>query len=64
MDLDVLYGTAQIHYIAASHGYFGITLAKQNPRVKDNAVDWQNVLQVTRENADKEGVLNQVGTLP
>ena len=39
--------------IAASHGLFGITVAQQNPRAQIYALDWANVLQVTKENATR-----------
>lgn len=42
--------------IAAGHGMFGITLAQQNPNVEVVAVDWANVLEVAKENAQKAGV--------
>ncbi|MCL5744607.1 MAG: methyltransferase domain-containing protein, partial [Acidobacteria bacterium] len=42
--------------IAAGHGLFGITLARHNPNAHIYAVDWQRVLAVARENAEKAGV--------
>jgi ubiquinone/menaquinone biosynthesis C-methylase UbiE len=42
--------------IAAGHGIFGITLAQHNPNVEVVAVDWANVLEVAKENAQKAGV--------
>jgi methylase of polypeptide subunit release factors len=37
--------------IAASHGIFGISAAKQNPAAHIYAADWKNVLEVARKNA-------------
>lgn len=45
--------------IAAGHGMFGIALARQNPRAEVVAVDWANVLEVARENAERAGVADR-----
>jgi 2-polyprenyl-3-methyl-5-hydroxy-6-metoxy-1,4-benzoquinol methylase len=50
--------------IAAGHGVFGITLAKRNPNAGIVAVDWPNVLEVAKENAQAAGVANRYRTLP
>jgi hypothetical protein len=42
--------------IAAGHGTFGITIAKQNPKASIAAVDWPAVLEVAKENAEHAGV--------
>jgi 2-polyprenyl-3-methyl-5-hydroxy-6-metoxy-1,4-benzoquinol methylase len=42
--------------IAAGHGTFGITIAKQNPKATITAVDWPAVLEVAKENAEHAGV--------
>ena len=42
--------------IAAGHGMFGITLASRNPKVEVTALDWNNVLEVARENARTAGL--------
>jgi 2-polyprenyl-3-methyl-5-hydroxy-6-metoxy-1,4-benzoquinol methylase len=42
--------------IAAGHGVYGITIARQNPNAEITAVDWPPVLEVARENAEKAGV--------
>jgi 2-polyprenyl-3-methyl-5-hydroxy-6-metoxy-1,4-benzoquinol methylase len=42
--------------IAAGHGMYGITVAKNNPRVHVTALDWPAVLEVAKENAQKAGV--------
>jgi len=50
--------------IAASHGMFGITVAKNNPRVQVTAVDWPAVLEVAKENAQKFGVADRYSVRP
>jgi 2-polyprenyl-3-methyl-5-hydroxy-6-metoxy-1,4-benzoquinol methylase len=50
--------------IAAGHGMFGITIAKQNPNAQITAVDWAPVLDVARENAASAGVANRVSFRP
>lgn len=42
--------------IAAGHGMYGITLARQNANAEITAVDWPAVLEVAKENAEKAGV--------
>jgi ubiquinone/menaquinone biosynthesis C-methylase UbiE len=42
--------------IAAGHGMFGITIAKQNPHAQIVAADWPAVLEVAKENARAAGV--------
>jgi ubiquinone/menaquinone biosynthesis C-methylase UbiE len=50
--------------IAAGHGMFGITIAKQIPDARVVALDWASVLEVARENAGKHGVSERYSTLP
>lgn len=50
--------------IAAGHGLFGIAVLRANPNAEVNAVDWKNVLEVARENAEKFGVADRYVTLP
>jgi 2-polyprenyl-3-methyl-5-hydroxy-6-metoxy-1,4-benzoquinol methylase len=50
--------------VAASHGMFGITFAKQNPKAEIVALDWPAVLEVTKENARMAGVAERVRLLP
>lgn len=50
--------------IAAGHGMFGITIAKQDPNATIVAVDWPAVLEVAKENARKAGVGDRYGTRP
>jgi ubiquinone/menaquinone biosynthesis C-methylase UbiE len=50
--------------IAAGHGMYGITIAKQNPKAHITAVDWPAVLEVAKENAEKAGVADRYATRP
>jgi len=50
--------------IAAGHGLFGIAVLRANANAKVVAVDWKNVLEVARENAEKFGVADRYATLP
>lgn len=50
--------------IAAGHGRYGITIARHNPNAEIHAVDWPNVLEVARENAEKAGVLDRYRGIP
>jgi len=50
--------------IAASHGMFGISVAKQNPTAHIYASDWKNVLEVARKNADAMGVGDRYHLIP
>jgi ubiquinone/menaquinone biosynthesis C-methylase UbiE len=50
--------------IAAGHGLYGITIARHNPNAQIVAVDWPQVLEVARENAEKAGVSARQRLLP
>ena len=50
--------------IAASHGIFGISVAKQNPAAHIYAADWKNVLEVATKNAQAMGVADRYHLLP
>lgn len=50
--------------IAAGHGMYGITVAKNNPNVHVTAVDWPAVLEVAKENAQKFGVADRYSVRP
>jgi len=50
--------------IAAGHGIFGISVAKQSPSAHIYAVDWKNVLEVARKNAQAEGIADRYHPLP
>jgi 2-polyprenyl-3-methyl-5-hydroxy-6-metoxy-1,4-benzoquinol methylase len=50
--------------IAAGHGIYGISVAKQNPTAQIYASDWKNVLEVAAENAKAMGVGDRHHLLP
>jgi 2-polyprenyl-3-methyl-5-hydroxy-6-metoxy-1,4-benzoquinol methylase len=50
--------------IAAGHGIFGITIAKNNPNAEIVALDWAPVLEVADENAVKAGVTSRFRKIP
>jgi SAM-dependent methyltransferase len=50
--------------ISASHGMYGLALAQRYPDLEIVAVDWANVLEVGRENAEKFGVAGRWRGLP
>jgi len=54
----------QVLDIAAGHGMYGITIAKQNGKAQVTAVDWPAVLEVAKENAAKAGVAARYTTRP
>ncbi len=49
--------------ISASHGAFGIALAKTHPRAQLVALDWEAVLAVSRENAEAAGLADRFSTI-
>lgn len=49
--------------IAAGHGLYGLAFATRNPQVEIVALDWPNVLEVAKENAQKIGVSDRYSTL-
>ncbi|HWR50123.1 MAG TPA: class I SAM-dependent methyltransferase [Bryobacteraceae bacterium] len=62
--LEGLSGPLQVLDIAAGHGLFGIEVAKQSPQARIVAVDWAQVLEVAKRNAENAGVANRYQTLP
>jgi len=50
--------------IAAGHGLYGLAFAKQNPQIEVTAVDWPNVLEVAKENAQTAGVADRFQIKP
>ena len=50
--------------IAAGHGIYGITVARENPRAEVYAVDWPKVLEIARRNAEAEGVAARFHEIP
>ncbi|MBV8847361.1 MAG: class I SAM-dependent methyltransferase [Bryobacterales bacterium] len=50
--------------ISAGPGLYGIFVAQHNPAAQIYAVDWPNVLEVSKENAAKLGVADRFHTIP
>jgi len=50
--------------IAAGHGLFGISVARQNRAAEITALDWKNVLGVAERNAARAGVQDRFRTIP
>jgi 2-polyprenyl-3-methyl-5-hydroxy-6-metoxy-1,4-benzoquinol methylase len=50
--------------IAAGHGIYGITVAKENPDAQVYAADWKGVLEVARANAEAMGVSDRYHLIP
>ncbi|MGH9814469.1 MAG: methyltransferase [Candidatus Acidiferrales bacterium] len=57
-------GGCKVLDIAAGHGLFGIAIARRNPQARVVAVDWRNVLEVAKENAQQAGVGQRYRTMP
>src|SRR3954470_18471744 len=49
--------------ISASHGIWGLSVARRNPRAHIVALDWAPVLQVARENAERLKLADRFGTI-
>lgn len=50
--------------VSASHGMYGLAFARRNPSARVVALDWPNVLEVAKENAQKAGLSDRLETLP
>ena len=50
--------------IAAGHGMYGISVAKENPGAQVYAADWKNVLEVAKGNAQAMGVGDRYHLMP
>jgi predicted O-methyltransferase YrrM len=57
-------GPIKVLDVAAGHGMYGVTAAKNLPNVHVTALDWPAVLEVAKENAAKAGVADRYSTLP
>ena len=57
-------GTIKVLDIAAGHGMYGVTVARNLANVQVTAVDWPAVLEVAKENAAKAGVAERYSTRP
>src|SRR5260370_34684469 len=49
--------------LAASHGMYGIEIARRNKQAEVVAIDWECVLAVAKENALKAGIDNRYSTI-
>ena len=47
----------------AGHGIFGITIVQRYPKAHITALDWPNVLEVSKENAKAAGVADRYDTI-
>ena len=56
-------GKLRILDIAAGHGLYGLAFAKNNAQASVVALDWPNVLQVAKENAQNAGVADRYSTI-
>lgn len=56
-------GPLKILDIAAGHGLYGLAFAKRNPDAQVTALDWANVLEVAKENAQATGVSDRYQTI-
>ena len=50
--------------IAAGHGMYGISIARQNANAEVTALDWAPVLEVAKKNAERSGVAGRYSTRP
>lgn len=57
-------GPVRVLDIAAGHGMYGVTVARNLANVHVTAVDWPAVLEVAKENAAKAGVADRYSTRP
>lgn len=54
---------AKVLDVSASHGQWGIAVARRNPNVQLVALDWAPVLEVARENAAAAGLSESFSTI-
>ena len=57
-------GPIRVLDVAAGHGLFGISIAQENPEAKIVALDWEKVLEVAMENAERAGLRDRYELLP
>lgn len=55
---------AKVLDVAAGHGLFGIHVALENPAARVAFQDWDNVLDVARENVARKGIADRSSFLP
>jgi SAM-dependent methyltransferase len=56
-------GPIRVLDVAAGHGMYGITVARNNPNVQLTSLDWPAVLEVAKGNAQKAGVIERFTAL-
>ncbi|KNB50558.1 hypothetical protein AC230_21695 [Streptomyces caatingaensis] len=56
--------TLDVLDVACGNGIQSLTLARRFPRARVHALDWPNVLEVTRRTAEEFGVADRVAYLP
>ena len=49
--------------IAASHGIFGLSIAKKYPNAQVTGLDWKNVVAAAKENAEAFGIADRYHTI-
>lgn len=57
-------GKAQVLDLAAGSGVWSIALAQSSPDVRVSAVDWPNVLEITKKTAARFGVADRFSYIP
>lgn len=50
--------------VACSHGYYGVNLAKAEPKARVWGVDWPNVLPITAKNYERNGISDRFSGIP
>ncbi|HEX4668080.1 MAG TPA: class I SAM-dependent methyltransferase [Chthoniobacterales bacterium] len=58
-----LRGAPRVLDIAASHGMWGMAFAQKYPRAQLVALDWAPVLELTRANAERAGLMDRFSTI-
>lgn len=56
--------TVDVLDVACSHGSYGYTFAQREPRARIWGVDWPNVLEITKRNAERLGVADRANFIP
>lgn len=57
-------GKASVLDLATGSGVWGIALAQSSPEVRVSAVDWPNILEITKQTAKKFGVEERFSYIP
>jgi 3-hydroxy-5-methyl-1-naphthoate 3-O-methyltransferase len=64
LELDQAQQPVTVLDLAAGSGVWGIGLAKRSPQVTLTAVDWPDVLEITRRNAERHGLASRFTFVP